>query len=89
MTESDYKEYQEALSRSKNTVVSEVKLLGDRNTIISLVTLLQWIRHAVNSKEKSEIKLKINHNVVGKNFDFLLNGEVTNDMINKEEFDIN
>ena len=43
----------------------------------------------VNSKEKTEIKLKINHNVIGKNFDFLLNGEVTNDMINKEEFDIN
>ena len=32
-----------------------------------------------NSSDE-KIKLKINHNVIGKNFDFLLNGEVTNDI---------
>lgn len=89
MNEEDFKMYKEALRRSHDSREVDIWMLGDRSTILDVVLLLQYVRHAVMTGQPTDINVRIGHNVGGKKFDFTVNEELPDDMIPKNTIDIN
>lgn len=67
----------------------DISFLGNKYTIIQIVTLLSYIRHAIKNNQKCSINVNIGNNVNDREFEFLINGAVCDDLITKDSIDIN
>jgi hypothetical protein len=60
---------------------TEVKMIGDFDTICQVISLLAYIRNAIKSSQKKDILVKIGHNVTNGQFMFDVNGFEISDKI--------
>lgn len=88
MTDDEVKMYEQFLQSSNNRQ-SEISVFGNRNTIIQVVTLLSYIRHAIRNNLQCDINVSIGKNVSNREFEFTVNNEKTDDLITKESIEIN
>ena len=90
MEELDYRSRLEAeFRRSERNVDIPLTLFGNKNTIVGIVSLLGYIRSAINSNRTAKISLEIGGTVENDRFDFLLDGETVPDMKLVENVKIN
>ena len=86
-------EYQKRLEsefrKSDRSVDIPLTLFGNKNTIAGVVSLLGYIRSAINSNKEANITLEIGKTVENDRFDFLLDGEIVPDMKIVEHVQIN
>lgn len=67
----------------------DVKIIGDKTTACQLVQLLAFIRHAIQNKKHSEIKVNIGSKVNSDFFGFQVNGSEIKDYITQSYIEIN
>jgi hypothetical protein len=89
MSIDDMKNLENAFMRSQDNRETDVTLLGNKYTIIQVVTLLSYIRNAIRNNEKKTIEVSIGNNVSNRDFEFLVNNQKTDDMNVKEKIEIN
>ena len=89
MTTEDLKRLQDEFSRSDNTRETDITLFGGKMTVVEIVTLLAYIRNAINSNRHVTINLEIGKNVDNDVFNFTVNGEQIDDLRVAENFNIN
>lgn len=92
MSNEDIERYQNAFANSQKygpNPLTEVKLLGDRNIRIQIVTLLSYIRNSLMNKKPIDIKVSIGKNIDNGEFEFLVNDSKTDDLIAKDFIEIN
>ena len=89
MSIDDVKNLENAFMRSQDNRETDVTLLGNKYTIIQVVTLLSYIRNAIRNNEKKTIEVSIGNNVSNRDFEFLVNNQKTDDMNVKEKIEIN
>lgn len=79
--DSDYeRKMAEEFRRADRTVDVPLTMFGNRNTLTGIVSLLGYIRSAINSNEEVSIVVSVGKTVKNDRFDFLLDGEVVPDM---------
>jgi hypothetical protein len=88
MSESDELRRSEQFTKSMNLRETDLTFFGDRATIVNVVTLLSYIRHAVMNHEDSEITVKIGKTRGDAEFEFTVNNMKTGDLITKNELEI-
>jgi hypothetical protein len=89
MSFEDVKNLEDAFLKSQDNRETDVTFLGNKYTIIQIVTLLSYIRNAIKNNEKKTIEVTIGNNVSNRDFEFLVNDEKTDDMIIKDKIEIN
>ena len=89
MSIDDVKNLENSFMRSQDNRETDVTLLGNKYTIIQVVTLLSYIRNAIRNNEKKTIEVSIGNNVSNRDFEFLVNNQKTDDMNVKEKIEIN
>ncbi len=89
MSIDDVKNLEDAFMRSQDNRETDVTLLGNKYTIIQIVTLLSYIRNAIGNNERKTIEVSIGNNVSNRDFEFLVNNQKTDDMNVKEKIEIN
>lgn len=88
--EQDYQsKLEEEFRRSERNVDVPLTLFGNKNTIVGVVSLLGYIRNAINSNNETKITLEIGKTIENDRFDFLLDGETVPDMKVVENVQIN
>ena len=68
---------------------TNVKMIGNFDTICQIVNLLAYIRHAIKNNEQREIKVKIGSKVSDGKFMFDVNGLEISDKIAQDFIEIN
>lgn len=68
---------------------TEVKMIGNFDTICQVVNLLAYIRHCIKNNEQKDITVKIGHNISDSSFMFDVNGLEISDKITQDEISIN
>ena len=76
-------------AKSERNIDIPLTLFGNRNTIVGVVSLLGYIRNAINSNTTAKITLEIGKTIENDRFDFLLDGETVPDMKLVENVQIN
>lgn len=89
MSFEDVKNLEDVFLKSQDNRETDVTFLGNKYTIIQIVTLLSYIRNAIKNNEKKTIEVTIGNNVSNRDFEFLVNDEKTDDMIIKDKIEIN
>lgn len=89
MTNEDYSMYKEALERSRNAREIDIRIMGDRNLLVNIVSLLGQIRSALNSGSPTDINVRIGHNIANGYFGFTVNDEQIDDLVPAKSVDIN
>ena len=88
--EQDYQSRLEAeFRKSERNVDIPLTLFGNKNTIVGIVSLLGYIRNAINSNKEAKITLVVGKTIENDRFDFLLDGETVPDMKVVENVQIN
>ena len=88
--EQDYQSRLEAeFRKSERNVDIPLTLFGNKNTIVGIVSLLGYIRNAINSNKEAKITLVVGKTIENDRFDFLLDGETVPDMKVAENVQIN
>lgn len=80
---------EEEFRRSERNVDIPLTLFGNKNTIVGIVSLLGYIRNAINSNKETKITLVVGKTIENDRFDFLLDGETVPDMKVVENVQIN
>lgn len=80
MEESYQSKLQEEFRKSERNVDIPLTLFGNKKTIVGIVSLLGYIRSAINSNKTTKISLEIGNTIENDKFDFLLDGETVPDM---------
>lgn len=80
---------EEEFRKSERTVDIPLTLFGNKNTIVGVVSLLGYIRNAINSNKEAKINLVVGKTIENDRFDFLLDGETVPDMKVVEDVQIN
>lgn len=80
MQESYQNKLQEEFRKSERNVDIPLTLFGNKKTIVGIVSLLGYIRNAINSNKTTKISLEIGNTIENDKFDFLLDGETVPDM---------
>jgi hypothetical protein len=80
MEESYQSKLQEEFRKSERNVDIPLTLFGNKKTIVGIVSLLGYIRNAINSNKTTKISLEIGNTIENDKFDFLLDGETVPDM---------
>lgn len=80
MEESYQSKLQEEFRKSERNVDIPLTLFGNKKTIVGIVSLLGYIRNAINSNKTAKISLEIGNTIENDKFDFLLDGETVPDM---------
>jgi archaellum component FlaF (FlaF/FlaG flagellin family) len=80
MDESYQSKLQEEFRKSERNVDIPLTLFGNKKTIVGIVSLLGYIRNAINSNKTTKINLEIGNTIENDKFDFLLDGETVPDM---------
>ncbi len=73
----------------KNTVETDIKIIGDRNIVMGVVAFLSYLRHAVKNKDKIEFKVSIGSHIDNDNFSFSVNEEAIPDLKPQKTLEIN
>lgn len=89
MTEQEMNKLSDMYEKSENNRETEIRLFGNRNTIIGIVTLISYIRNCINNRNKKDITVSIGKNVENVDFDFIVNNSVTDDLVAKDSVEIN
>ena len=80
----------EAQKKSDNLVDAEMRMVGDKYTISQVVMLLSYIRHAIRTGEKKDIKVSIGKKKSSPDsFNFVLNYSDVDDLIPMDVAEIN
>ena len=74
---------------NRRLVETNVRFIGDKDTISQIVLLLAYIRHAVKNNLKTDIKVSIGNNIVDKELMFDVNNQEISDYITKDTLEIN
>lgn len=74
---------------NRRLVETNVRFIGDKDTISQIVLLLAYIRHAVKNNLKIDIKVSIGNNIVNKELMFDVNNQEISDYITKDILAIN
>ena len=74
---------------NRRLVETNVRFIGDKDTISQIVLLLAYIRHAVKNNLKTDIKVSIGNNIVNKELMFDVNNQEISDYITKDILEIN
>ena len=80
---------EEEFRKSERNVDIPLTLFGSKNTVVGIVSLLGYIRNAINSGSEARITLDIGKTIANDKFDFLLDGETVPDMKVVEKVEIN
>ena len=87
------KEYIEKLKnefeKSGNITDCELTFFGNKSTLVGIVSLLGYIRNAINNNLSTKITIEIGKTIENDKFDFLLNEETVPDMKLVENVQIN
>ena len=89
MEEEYVKKLNDEFAKSERTVDVPLTLFGSKNTIVGIVSLLGYIRNAINSNSHTTISIEIGKTIENDRFDFLLDGDVVPDMKAVEKVQIN
>lgn len=89
MLEEDIQILREAFSKSQDNRETDITLLGNKYTIIQIVTLLSYIRNAIQNNEQKTIEVTIGKNVSDRDFEFLVNNEKPDNMNAQDKIEIN
>ncbi len=80
----------EAQKKSDNLVDAEIRMVGDKYTISQVVMLLSYIRHAIRTGEKKDIKVSIGKKKSSPDsFNFVVNNSDVDDLIPMDVAEIN
>jgi hypothetical protein len=89
MSNEDIKNMEELFQKSQDIREVDVSLLGNKYTIIQIITLLSYIRNAIQNNNKCKIEINIGNNVNNREFEFLVNNSKVDDLVIKESIEIN
>lgn len=89
MEEEYQRKLAEEFAKSERNIDIPLTLFGTKNTIVGIVSLLGYIRNAINSNKEAKITLTIGKTIENDRFDFLLNDETVPDMKIVENVQIN
>ena len=89
MSNEDIKNMEELFQKSQDIREVDVSLLGNKYTIIQIITLLSYIRNAIQNNTKCKIEVNIGNNVNNREFEFLVNNSKVDDLVIKESIEIN
>lgn len=88
--ENDYqKRLEEEFRKSERNVDIPLTLFGNKSTIVGIVSLIGYIRNAINTNKTAKITVEIGKTIENDKFDFLLDGETVPDMKIVENVQIN
>jgi hypothetical protein len=80
----------EAQKKSDNLVDAEIRMVGDKYTISQVVMLMSYIRHAIRTGEKKDIKVSIGKKKSSPDsFNFVVNNSDVDDLIPMDVAEIN
>ena len=80
----------EAQKKSDNLVDAEMRMVGDKYTISQVVMLMSYIRHAIRTGEKKDIKVSIGKKKSSPDsFNFVVNNSDVDDLIPMDVAEIN
>lgn len=80
---------EELFLKSKDIREVDVTLLGNKYTIIQIVTLLSYIRNAIQNNKQCKLEVNIGNNIENREFEFLVNNSKVDDLIIKDSMEIN
>lgn len=89
MVESKELELSEKYTKSLNSRETDLTFFGDKTTIVNIITLLSYIRHAIQNHEDAEIKVNLGKTRDDAEFEFTVNNMKATDLITKNEIEIN
>lgn len=88
--EEDYQtKLENEFRKSERNVDISLVLFGNKNTIVGIVSLLGYIRNAINTNKGATITIDVGKTIENDRFDFLLDGETVPDMKVVEKVQIN
>lgn len=85
----DVKNMEELFLKTQDIREVDVSFLGNRYTIVQIITLLSYIRNAIKNNKKCKIEVNIGNNVSNRDFEFLVNQSNVDDLITKDSIEIN
>jgi hypothetical protein len=85
----DIKNMEELFRKTQDVREVDVSFLGNKYTIIQVITLLSYIRNAIKNNKKCKIEVNIGNNVSNRDFEFLVNDVNVDDLITKDSIEIN
>ena len=83
------KKINEEFKKSDRNIDIPLTLFGNKNTLIGVVSILGYIRNAINSNSNKKLTIEIGKTIENDRFDFLLNGELVPEMKFVENVQIN
>ena len=72
-----------------NPVETDVKLIGNQETIVQIVALLSYIRNLINTSTEGDIKISVGKNINSNYFAFSVNNQEIADLKAKTSININ
>ena len=72
-----------------NPVETDIKLVGNQETIVQIVALLSYIRNLINNSSEGEIKVLVGKNINSNYFAFSVNDQEIADLKAKTAININ
>lgn len=73
----------------KDSIETDIKIIGNKNTITQIVILMAYIRHIIKSNKPSDILLKIGKNRSGDFFAIQVNDYEIDDINPTKTLEIN
>ena len=89
LTEEDIKKMAEEFAKSDKARETDITIFGNKDTIVQIVTLLAYIRNAINENKKCDINVSVGKNINAGKIDFIVNNDRVDDLIMKETIEIN
>ena len=83
------KKINEEFKKSDRNIDIPLTLFGNKNTLIGVVSILGYIRNAINSNSNKTLTIEIGKTIENDRFDFLLNVELVPEMKFVENVQIN
>lgn len=72
-----------------NPIETDIKLIGNQETIVQIVALLSYIRNLLNNSAEGDIKVSVGKNINSNYFAFSVNNQEIADLKAKTEININ
>jgi len=89
MSDFEDKKLAELRESTKDDVEVDLTLFGNKYTLIQVVTLISYIRNAIQNNRECNINVEIGRNVSDRKFEFLVNNQRADNLIPKEKIEIN
>ena len=72
-----------------NPVETDIKLIGNQETIVQVIALLSYIRNLLNNSAEGDIKVSVGKNINSNYFAFSVNNQEIADLKAKTAININ